>query len=169
MIDIKKEIEKIINNKHLSYWDIERIISFSLLPNFFDYLNILPKTIIENLKKRALSPIGHPEDIYFVSSYCGPSRSEDEWYRDDLIKSNIYYWTAKKLSEYFYPENKLPDFQVMKKLGCIEKKLVYDDLIFIGKGLFYRFNRNKQIHCIKPDKSEIITSAQFFNIITDAV
>ena len=101
-----------------------RITQYAYRPGFTQCLSLLPDNVIDRLRDIADKAPAHPEDVCIVGGGTLVINDIKAYYASKRKENERYYWGAKALREHFYPDRPLPEFQVLKEIGVVEKTLM---------------------------------------------
>lgn len=143
--------------KRGSYTWQEAIWRFSNLvhsPEFSEHIRLLPEEVLSELRQTGLRAPSHPEDVFILHSYCGPEPTPE--YEDFLCKERLeWYWTARKLREFFFPGLQLPPFEPVKLIGTVEECAVIEGAVVLFGEFQSWLIRKHPVHCVTPGGQKI--------------
>ncbi|MCA9146877.1 MAG: hypothetical protein KDB05_29065 [Planctomycetales bacterium] len=123
------------------------LLECTIDPEFFSHLELLPDDIVTELKSIARNAPSHPEDAE-ITSLAIVHQNADE--HDQGIRVT-YYWAARRLREFYYPDDALPPFERIRLIGVISHALVVDGYVVIFGNIDAWFARKHPIRLIAPN------------------
>ncbi len=125
-------------------------------PDFFSHLHKFPEETLADLKEKCKTPYSHPEDISLDMGGTYMPGTDIEAFRRK--KERLLYWGIRRLHEHFYPDQPLPEFEVLKYIGKVDDVRVINGTVAIRGKLSYPRVMDFPLHIRRPDGKEIITS-----------
>lgn len=132
------------------------LVDHAAYPEFCDHLGLVPQALISHLRQIALDAPSHPEDFMIIQTVCASESFDTEAHWRNLTEH--YYWGARHLREYFYPELPPPLFEPIKLIGVVNAAMERDGSIAIFGDIDSLVIRNNPIQLVTPDGRRLDTS-----------
>lgn len=144
-------------------WEcIDSLTGLVFRPGFFDCLGSLPGWAVDEPSKIASGAPAHPEDVINGNVHYAPM-AQEEFDAQRRREREASYWCAKLLRIHFFPNQPLPPFEPILRVGTASESTIIDDtvVLFDEGESFLKHSlliRNYPVRCIPPSGNLIITS-----------